>query len=211
MRRKLEAQLKDFAACRGHLGDSAKRFKSCLDLQADIGKRYRACIDLCGRSSSPRTRACPRDSSFASARRCSARSVDEATSFVRPEILRLGKAKVDALLKQDKSLAIYRQPLDEILRAAPHTLDAKGEAIIATFGLAAGAAGSTYAILSNADLPWPTVTLSDGSEVTLDQSAYTQLSRGANRDDRKKVFDAFWGTWKEFERTFGVTFYENLK
>ncbi len=30
---KLESQLKEFAACRGRLGDSAKRFKSCLDLQ----------------------------------------------------------------------------------------------------------------------------------------------------------------------------------
>jgi oligoendopeptidase F len=27
----------------------------------------------------------------------------------------------------------------------------------------------------------------------------------------KKVFDAFWGAWKHYERTFGVTFYEMLK
>ncbi|HEX2531089.1 MAG TPA: M3 family oligoendopeptidase, partial [Burkholderiaceae bacterium] len=32
-----------------------------------------------------------------------------------------------------------------------------------------------------------------------------------NRDDRKKVFDSFWEKWKEFERTFGVTLYEQLK
>ena len=25
------------------------------------------------------------------------------------------------------------------------------------------------------------------------------------------MFDAFWGKWKEFERTYGVTFYEQLK
>src|SRR5258708_39085532 len=37
---RLEAQLKQFAACRGKLGAAAKRFRECLDLEFDIGKRY---------------------------------------------------------------------------------------------------------------------------------------------------------------------------
>ncbi|MGZ5103904.1 MAG: hypothetical protein ACXWHB_06010, partial [Usitatibacter sp.] len=37
---KTEEDLKRFAACGGHLGDSAKRFKECLDLEYDIAKRY---------------------------------------------------------------------------------------------------------------------------------------------------------------------------
>ncbi len=140
-----------------------------------------------------------------------ASKVDEATSFVRPEVLALGRKKIDGFLKQDKALAIYRHPLDQILRAAPHTLDAKGEEIVAQFGLATNAGGDVYTMLSNADLPWPTVKLSDGTEVKLDQAAYTKYRAVGNREDRKKVFDAFWGKWKEFERTFGVTFYEQLK
>jgi oligoendopeptidase F len=137
--------------------------------------------------------------------------VDEATSFVRPEILKMGAAKVNGFLKQDKSVAIYRHPLDDILRMAPHTLSAEGEAIIATFGLATNGGQAAYSILSNADMPWPTVTLSDGKSPRIDQAAYTKYRAVDNRDDRKKVFDAFWGKWKEFERTFGVTFYEMLK
>ena len=35
-----EAQLKQFASCRGHLGASAARFRQCLDLEYDIFKRY---------------------------------------------------------------------------------------------------------------------------------------------------------------------------
>ncbi|HEX4945019.1 MAG TPA: oligoendopeptidase F [Usitatibacteraceae bacterium] len=207
---KLEAQLREFTACRGHLGDSAKRFKACADLQADIGKRY-ARLDLYAQE------LFAEDTGVAATLELRQRSgvlatrVDEATSFVRPEILKIGKAKVAAFLATDKSLAIYRQPLDEILRAAPHTLDAKGEAILATLGLAAGSAAATFEILSSADLPWPRVMLSDGREVTVDQSAYGELRELPDREDRKKVFDAFWGRWKDYERTFGVTFYENLK
>jgi oligoendopeptidase F len=60
-------------------------------------------------------------------------------------------------------------------------------------------------------MPWPKVTLSDGKEVTVDQSMYEKYRSSGNREDRKRVFDAFWSKWKEFERTFGVSFYEQLK
>jgi len=37
---KTEAQLKQFGACRGHLGESAARLRKCLDLEYDLLKRY---------------------------------------------------------------------------------------------------------------------------------------------------------------------------
>ena len=70
--------------------------------------------------------------------------LSEATAFLRPEVLKLGRAKVDELLKGDKSLAIYAHAMDDIVRMAPHTLDARGESIVATFELSSGAAGNTW-------------------------------------------------------------------
>ena len=32
---RLEAQMKELAACKGHLGDNVARFRKCLELQAD--------------------------------------------------------------------------------------------------------------------------------------------------------------------------------
>jgi oligoendopeptidase F len=207
---RLEAQLEEFVACRDHLGDSARRFKDCLDREADATKRYYRLAVFANELSSEDTGANEgievRQRSQVLGTRLS-----EATSFVNPEVLRLGKERIAKLFAQDKALAIYRHPIDDILRTAPHTLDAKGEQIVATFGLASGAASSVFRTLSNADMPWPTATLSDGNEVKLDESAYFRHIRSANRDDRKKVFDVFWHKWKEFERTFGVTFYERLK
>jgi oligoendopeptidase F len=48
------------------------------------------------------------------------------------------------------------------------------------------------------------VTLSDGKSVKLDQAAYTLHRQDVNRDDRKHVFDAFWGAFKSYEGTFGA-------
>lgn len=207
---RLEAQLTEFAGCKGKLGESVKRFKSCMDLNAGIMKRYT-------RMASYASQLHDQDTGANLGQELNQKSdilgnqVDQATSFLRPEVLGLGHAKVDLFLTQDKTLGIYRHPLDQILRAASHTLDSEGEDIVAQFGLATGAAASVYTILSNADMPWPTVKLSDGAEVVIDQSAYTKYRASGSREDRKKVFDAFWGKWKEFERTFGVTFYEQLK
>jgi len=207
---RLEAQLKEFAACRGHLGDSARRLKACLDAQADFTKRY-ARLEVYASELFAEDTGLPETQELSEKARILGTKLEEAISFVKPEILRLGKARLERFYAREKSLAIYRHPLDQILRSAAHTLDSSGEGIVAAFSLSEEAASSTHRILANADLPWPTLKLSDGKEVKLDQSAYTEYREAPNRDDRKKVFDAFWGAWKQFERTFGVIFHEGLK
>lgn len=207
---KLKIQLKEFESCRGQLGSSVTRFKSCLDLNTDMQKRYARLASYASQLHDENT-AANAGLELSQKSEVLGSQVDEATSFVRPEILKLGAAKVNDFLKQEKSLAIYRHPLDDILRMAPHTLNAEGEAIIATFGLATNTGKAVYSILANADMPWPTVTLSNGKSPRIDQAAYTRYRAVDNREDRKKVFDAFWGKWKEYEHTFGVTFYEMLK
>jgi len=207
---KLESQLKTFGECRGKLGESARRLKSCLDLYSDFQKRY-ARLEVYAYELFSQDTSVPESLEIQDKSRILGSKIEEATAFLRPEVLRLGKGKVGAMLEQDKSLAQYKHPLDDIVRMKAHTLDRSGEGIVATFGLASGAAGSAYRVLSNADMPWPKVKLSDGREILLDQNAYTHERESRNSADRKIVFDAFWGKWKEFERTFGVTFSESLK
>jgi len=207
---RVEAELADIAACRGHLGDSARRLRECFETQYDVYKRYSRLgvyanelyAEDTGQSSSLSLRQ--RTQVLGS-------KLSEAASFVSPEVLAVGRAKIDAFLKEEPKLAIYRQNLDDILRMAPHTLDLAGEALVASFQLAANQSGSLYTSFANSDMPWPTVKLSDGTEVKLDQSAYGKHREAANRDDRKLVMDSFFGKFKEFERTVGVAFYGSLK
>ena len=58
--------------------------------------------------------------------------------------------------------------------------------------------------LASSDIPRPEVTLSTGRTVRLDDQQYA-INRGApNRDDRKLVFDRFWGSYKPFESSLGA-------
>lgn len=207
---KLEAQFKDLAGCKGTLGKSAKRFKECLDLNADVLKRlYR--VDSYAFQSHDQDTGSSAGMELKQRSEVLSNKMESTASFLRPEVLAMGAAKVKQFVAQEKGLSIYRRPLDEMLRAAPHTLDGKGEALIADFGLATGGGQAAYGTLTNADFPWPTVKMSDGSEVKIDHSAFTKYRAVGQRDDRKAVYDAFFAKYKEFERTLGVTLYEQLK
>jgi oligoendopeptidase F len=207
---KVEAQLAQFGQCRGKLGESAQRLLECVELQDDFGKRFARLAVYAGELFAHDTGEAS-SLELTQKLRVLGAKVSEATAFASPELLAIGRERIDRFFAEEPRLAIYRHPIDDTLRRAPHTLDAKGEGILATFGLSAGAGGQAYQILANADMPWPTVKLADGKEVRLDQSAYTAQRESPNRDDRRKVMDAFFGEWKQFERTTGVTFYSSLK
>jgi len=128
-----------------------------------------------------------------------------AEAWIRPAIIALGQAKVRRFLKSEPRLAPYRQPLEDTLRFAPHTLDAAAEKLLAETGRIAGTGEAVWSVFTNADLPWPTVTLGDGREVVLNESAYEQLRESTNRDDRMRVFEAFWTAYGKFSRTLGTT------
>ena len=207
---KMEKSLAELDACKGKLGESAKRFKECADAQYEVLRRFLRLIVYAGQLNSEDTGATP-GLELRSRVGVLGAKFTEATSWVRPEMLAIGEAKIESFFKQEPGLAAYRHPVRDILRAAPHTLDSAGEALVASFALSANAAGNTYQVLANADFPWPTVKLSDGKEVKLDEPGFEMARELANRDDRKKVFDAFYAKWKEFERTFGTTYYSDLK
>jgi len=126
-------------------------------------------------------------------------------AFLEPEILRFEKGKVDKFIRSEPRLKIYRFYLEDIARRSAHTLSAAEEKLLADMGPLAGASSSTYGILSNADFPFPSVTLSDGKAVKLDQAAFADLRALPNRFDREKVMSAFFTALGHFSGTFGTT------
>src|SRR5258706_5384452 len=131
--------------------------------------------------------------------------IGETTAWLAPEILALGASKVQSFLHESKNLAERHDFfLNNILRTAPHTLGLEAESVLASAGDVLQQPDSIYGQFANSDLPYPMVTLSDGTNVRLDQSAYEKYRQSANRADRKLVFDSFWQTWKSYESTEGA-------
>ncbi len=131
----------------------------------------------------------------------------EKTAWLSTEILSIGAKKVRAFEKQSPELARrFDFYLDNVLRAEPHTLGPEAEGVMAAAANVLVQPDNIYSQLSNGELPFPSVTLSDGTKVDrLDQSAYEKYRQSPNRADRKLVFDSFWSAWKKYEGTFGAS------
>ena len=126
-------------------------------------------------------------------------------AFIEPEVLRADTAALENLIAEEPRLTVYRMYLGDIARRAAHTLTASEEKILADAGPLAGSPANIFSILSNADFPYPTVSLSDGRAVKLDQAAFNDLRALPNRADREKVMSAFFQSLGGFGRTYGTT------
>ena len=129
----------------------------------------------------------------------------EATSWIEPALLAADADTIRSYVTAEPELAEFDHYIDDILRKKQHTLSAESENVLAASGIVFGSPNEIYELLVNADIEWPTVTLSDGSEVYLDQAAYTRYRSAPNRDDRKLVFDTFWAKWEQFRDSLGMT------
>jgi oligoendopeptidase F len=123
----------------------------------------------------------------------------------------MDKSKINKFIKQKRGLKIYKMPLYDIQRKKAHTLSEKEEKILAQASLLADGPSSIFTVFSNAELPYPEITLSDGTKARLTKAGYAQHRASPNRDDREAVFKAFWETFTKFKGTFGTQLYANVK
>jgi len=200
----LEQQMDQVGACKGKLGDSAAELERCLGsffaLMKDFYQFYVYASmgsdqDVSNQDAMARLQVVSQMGTRFS----------QVVSYVSPELLKTGEARLRGFMTENPGLGEYHMFLEDTLRQAAHTLSEESENVVAAAGDITGAPGDIYNTFTNAEIEWPTITLSDGTEARLDQSGYTKYRAATNREDRQKVFDAFWGTWKKYERTLGAT------
>ena len=188
---------------RGTLGKSAQQLVGCLDLASALTKELNRLHTYASMSSDQDTR----DSKYLAMQQEMSQifaTFGAKAAFIEPEILKISRATIESFLKQEKKLSIYGHYLDDILRRQAHTGTEGEEKIIADASLMSDAAQSIYDIFTDADFPYPEVTLSDGKTVKLTKAAFTLYRTIPDREDRKKVFAAFFGKLNDFRRTFGT-------
>ena len=203
-------RIPELAGFKGKIGKSPKDLLGLLTLMFDIDHELSRLSVYASALSDEDVRAArPREMKQAAEEVVTQYAA--ASSWVRPEILTMDPAKVRKWIAQEKKLAPYRVFLEETLRRKPHTLGASEERITAEAGEMERAGGEVHGVLSNADLPYPTIKLSTGESVRLDAAAYTLHRQARNRADRDKVFSSFFGALKVYERTMGATLSSTVK
>ncbi|MBW2258333.1 MAG: oligoendopeptidase F family protein [Deltaproteobacteria bacterium] len=187
-----DADIEALSECEGQLADPAM-LRSCLErIDTYAGNLSNADI----RDAEWRARAQRGGLLWA--------AFGEAVSWFEPEILALGKKKVDKALAKEPGLAPFAYYLHTTLRHGEHTLPPEQEALLAASATLRRGPGQIYRVLLNAELPWPTITLDDGTEVTLDTAAYAHHRASPSREERKRVYDAYYGALADYQGTAGA-------
>ena len=194
-------KLRDF---RGKLASSPQTLASALELSTRLAKELTRLYVYASMLADTDTRVSEPQGMQQEMQQVFAQYGAEA-SYIEPELLKAGNGTVEKFIATEPRLKIYTFYLRDIVRRAPHTLSDAEEKLLADATPLAGSASNIYGILTNADFPYPTITLSDGRSVKVDQAGYSELRTSKNRDDRKSAMSSFFTSLGGFSRTFGTT------
>lgn len=127
-----------------------------------------------------------------------------AISFAEPEILSLGKDRVDQFLKSNPEYNDFDFSFDKLFRGEKFVLPFAQERQMTYFGPLQNEGSQLYSILSVADYKPKKVTLTDGSEVEVTTANWTTLvSSCKDQEDRRRIFESLYTWFDEHKNTYG--------
>jgi oligoendopeptidase F len=128
----------------------------------------------------------------------------QATAWYQPELLRIPEANMRKWLDATPDLAPYRFGIEESYRQQRHVLDEKGERLLAYSSSFNSTPATTYSMMADADVEFPTVTLSTGEEVIASHANFNQgLFTRREQEDREALFKGHFSVYDSFPNAYG--------
>lgn len=132
-------------------------------------------------------------------------------AYVVPEILSIDENTLKEYLKENKDLQLYEHSLEEINLQRPHVLSAEQEALLASASEVMNASSTTFGMLNNADLEFPTIKDENGDEVEVTHGRYSRFLESTDQRVRHDAFKAVYETYGKFQNTFASTLSGQVK
>jgi oligoendopeptidase F len=207
---KIAAELPQLRAFQGALSSSASQLADALEMQSNFEKEVTRLYVYASMSSDEDTRVSKYQGMQQEMIQV-ASTLGTESAFIEPEILKMDNATIERFVAQEPRLRIYKHYLDDIARRRAHTLSNAEEKLLAASAVMASGPSSVFGIFADADFPYPSVTLSDGKDVTLTKAAFSLHRASLNRGDRKKVMEAFFTALGKYRATFGSMMNSNVQ
>jgi oligoendopeptidase F len=131
----------------------------------------------------------------------------QATAWYTPELLEIPESTMQGWLDDTPELAPYRFGIEEAYRMQRHVLDEDGERLLAFASTLGANPSQTYTMLADADVDFPNVTLSDGTEMVASHANYMQgLHTLRDQADREKLFKAHFTVYDSYPNTYAAIY-----
>ncbi len=129
--------------------------------------------------------------------------LNQATSWVNPEVLALGKEKVISFVESDNETKQYRFIYEQLFHENEHVLDANSEQLISYYSTLFSKGSELYSTLAVSDNVSTTVKLKNKEKVTVTQGNWRGLiAESSDASDRKKIFEAIFDDYDKHKNTF---------
>lgn len=192
--------VRDLAAYRGRLGESAATLLAFLRLQDEIDLQGDRMISYAFRKSDEDTRNPVYQEMSAQAQNFLV-ELSQALSFQTPELLAIEDATLESFYEQEPALAHYRLMLKRIRSRKDHTLSPDCEALLASAERMGQAPDDIFSLLNDADMTYPDATDSKGETHPVTHGNYVALLQSADRTLRQSAFQSLYSVYGQFRNT----------
>lgn len=194
----------------GHLGDSADVFleaMNALDALEQRSMKVRVYANL--------SNAVDANDELGAAMNGKAMSalaqIGAAVSFVEPELLSVGEAKLREWMRDDPRMKLYEHFIADLFRRQAHVRDAEVEELLGMLRDPFGAVRNTAGMLANADFKFKPARDSTGKKLDLTQSTKNSLMHSPDRKARKTAWENYHDRYLEYKNTLAGNLAASIK
>lgn len=131
-------------------------------------------------------------------------------AFVEPEFLALDEETIKEIV-EDARLKDYRFMLESLMKRKPHTLSAREEKLLASFGEVLAAPGEIASNLQDADLVFEDALDAEGNAHEMSSAAFGPLQMSSDRTLRENSFRSMYKAYKQHINTFAASYSGQVK
>jgi oligoendopeptidase F len=134
-----------------------------------------------------------------------------AASFLQPEILAIGREKLDEWMSQNERLALYHHSFDDLFRKQAHVRSVEVEELLGLVSDPLQGVSNSTGMLTNADFKFKPAKDSKGKTLDLTQGTGHKILHNPDRKARRTAYENYMDKYIEYKNTLASNLAHSIK
>jgi oligoendopeptidase F len=194
----------------GHLGDSPETFTEAMEAMNILAERG-ARVQVYATMASATDTADQQGAGMSGKAMSALAQVGAATSFIDPELLTIGEAKLRQWLMNEPRMKLYEHYFNDLFRKQAHVRNAEVEELLGMLRDPFGSVRTTAHMLANADFKFKPARDRKGKKAELTQSTFDAILNGPDRKTRQTAWENYNDQYLKYKNTLASNLTASIK